>query len=161
MKEARLLAQTFASRLAVVGDQALPNARTKIDFPFLEYYSFRNDWIAEVVFPKVVERQKEASLHSLLTSKGPFLQVQVPNINVLYILFDEYFGTPIYATVFSGGHQEFTESKLTAAITSILSLLSVTILVSSRDYQGIQGENIAPPHQFKAEFAFLKKFRSF
>jgi len=56
MKEARFLAHVLASKFAVVGDYALPNARIRIDLPFLEYYYFKNDCIAEVVLPKFVDR---------------------------------------------------------------------------------------------------------
>ena len=56
MKEAKFLAQNWASKFAVVGDYALPNARTKIDLPFLEYYSFKNYCIDDVVLPNTVDR---------------------------------------------------------------------------------------------------------
>ena len=56
MKEAKFLAHNWASKFAVVGDYALPNARTKIDLPFLEYYSFKNYCIDDVVLPNTVDR---------------------------------------------------------------------------------------------------------
>ena len=64
----------------------------------------------------------KALLQSLLISNGPELQVQVPKMKLLYILFGANPGTPISPAVFSGGHQKLTESKLTALITSILSM---------------------------------------
>ena len=62
---------------------------------------------------------------------------------------------PISPTVFSGGHQKLTFSRLVAIIGSIMSLLFTTSLNSSAASLYMKGETASPPLHDNPMFAFL------